>query len=154
MADGFSGITTISSMVITRSPVSPSFTTDTNAVDGVPMMQNLQIPYVQSQGYVNLRCVWTLGCPAELHFEANKTQPHWLFRQHEIQFPSVWSKLFPDTELPQIIGQPCCAQFAVTREVVKSRALADYKRYRDWLIETDMYDINSGRVFEYIWHSK
>jgi hypothetical protein len=29
--------------------------------DGVRVLSRLQVPYIEQQGYVNLRCVWTLG---------------------------------------------------------------------------------------------
>lgn len=35
--------------------------------DSARVLSRLQIPYVQEQGYVNMRCVWTVGCPAEIH---------------------------------------------------------------------------------------
>lgn len=33
--------------------------------DGKMLLSRLQLPYVLEQGYVSLRCVWTLGCPID-----------------------------------------------------------------------------------------
>ena len=34
--------------------------------DGLPMLRRLQLPFLEEQGYVNIRCAWSLGCPAEI----------------------------------------------------------------------------------------
>ncbi|KAK8086446.1 hypothetical protein PG994_001420 [Apiospora phragmitis] len=34
--------------------------------DGLATLQHFQFPYLRAQGYVNLRCVWVIGCPAEI----------------------------------------------------------------------------------------
>ena len=66
--------------------------------------------------------------------------------------PEAWATMFPDVELPQKIGAPCCAQFAVTREQVLKRPLEDYERIHKWLMDTELKDSMSGRVMEFLWH--
>lgn len=34
--------------------------------DTLPLLQRFRVPYLQEQGYVNLRCVWAPGCPVEI----------------------------------------------------------------------------------------
>ena len=53
---------------------------------------------------------------------------------------------------PSQIGAACCAQFAVSKEQVRTRPLSDYKRFRDWIVETEKSDAKSGRVLEFLWH--
>jgi hypothetical protein len=60
--------------------------------------------------------------------------------------------LFPNESIPQSFGVACCAQFAVSRDRVVARPKADYVRWRDWLMETDLLDVKSGGIMEYMWH--
>lgn len=62
-----------------------------------------------------------------------------------------WSDLFPLDPIPDVLAQPCCAQFAVSRDRIQSIPLARYVFYRDWLLHTQLSDYISGRVWEYIW---
>ncbi|KAJ5535992.1 hypothetical protein N7513_009178 [Penicillium frequentans] len=110
-------------------------------------VQRLQLDYVRRVGYTNLRCDWSPGCPDEVY----------PFRQlagrtTEIAFAGAWIKIFNNTDIPEVIGTPCCAQFAVTREQVLARPLSDYEHYYRWLMDTQLDDETSGRVFEYLWH--
>ena len=112
------------------------------------MLQNLQIPYLLSQGYTNLRCVWLLGCPAELTFDT-PSDPD---KSTQMAYPQAFMDLFPGRTLPSSIGVTCCAQFAVTRETIQTHTKAEYEHYRDWLLQTDLPDHVNGRIFEYSWH--
>ncbi|KAH8679831.1 hypothetical protein BGZ60DRAFT_400758 [Tricladium varicosporioides] len=117
--------------------------------DGVPMLKNLQLPYLLSQGYANLRCVWTLGCPSEMNLEetnVDKSKTTWL------AYPRAFKELFPNETLPKVVGVACCAQFSLTRSKIRERPIEDYKRYRQWLLDTPLEDHISGRVLEYSWH--
>ena len=123
------------------------------------MLSRLQLPFVKAQGYVNLRCVWTLGCPAEIRpldeFEApaaDDAGPSEDARAGAFYEPA-FEELFPDLPVPEVIGASCCAQFAVTAEKIRKRPRSDYERYRCWLLETTLPDDISGRIMEYSWHS-
>lgn len=122
-------------------------------------MERLQLPYIQSQGYVSLRCVWTLGCPAEIHplTEAlappPASDPTARGARAGSFYKDVFEELFPDEAVPEVVGAPCCAQFAVTAERIRMRPKSDYERYRDWLEKTPLRDDLSGRILEYSWHS-
>ncbi|KAH0365600.1 hypothetical protein KCU65_g5971, partial [Aureobasidium melanogenum] len=120
--------------------------------DGVRTLSRLQIPYVLEQGYVNLRCVWTLGCPTEirpLEHPANEITSETSASQ---VYAAAFQELFPGIPIPESIGVSCCAQFAVTRETILRRPREDYEKYRRWLLETGLEDGLSGRVLEYSWH--
>ncbi|KAK5797356.1 hypothetical protein VI817_003647 [Penicillium citrinum] len=115
--------------------------------DNALTVQRLQLDYVKKNGYANLRCNWEPGCPAEV-------QP---FRQlagrtTEIAFAGAWMRIFNNTDVPEIVAVPCCAQFAVTREQILARPLSQYLAFHRWLLETELDDDTSGRVFEYLWH--
>ncbi|CAI7642889.1 unnamed protein product [Penicillium bialowiezense] len=115
--------------------------------DNVLTVQRLQLDYLRKTGYLNLRCDWTPGCPDEV-------QP---FRQMagrttELAFAGAWIRIFNNTDIPEMVATPCCAQFAVTREQVHKRPRSDYESYHHWLMTTELDDETSGRVFEYLWH--
>lgn len=118
----------------------------------VASLQKLRLDYVQSNGYVNLRCNHVPGCPAELQPFRDPPEKDNPDRQTENLLPGVWDSLFPGVELPHVIGVPCCAQFAVSGDRARERPLEDYVRIRDWLVETDLSSDVSGRVLEYMWH--
>ena len=126
--------------------------------DGKRVLSRLQLSYVLQQGYVSLRCVWTLGCPVEIRpFEeaqapAPASDPHSDKARAGSFFKSAFEELFPDTPVPEAVGVTCCAQFAVTAETIKQRSRSDYERYRAWLLKTDLNDHLSGIVMEYLWH--
>jgi hypothetical protein len=118
--------------------------------DGVPMLRRFQVPYLHQQGYVNLRCAWTLGCPAEIH-------PHTDTHRDDVHageyFKNGFMELFPGVDVPDEVGVSCCAQFGVTSWKVRERPKSDYVRFRQWLSKTPLKDDLSGRIMEYSWHS-
>ena len=128
---------------------------DNNIVylDGVPLMQSLRPEYILSQGYTNLRCVWSLGCPAEIRPTQDNNRPeNDQAGQTQEVYAEAFKVLFPGQPLPEVIGVACCAQFAATREKIRERPVEDYQRYRDWILNTTLEDSISGRVMEYSWH--
>jgi len=136
--------------------------------DNVLAMRSLQLDFVVQNGYVNLRCNLNPGC----------TKAYKRLKSHVNS--EVWKEIFsgtttlPTTEISQNItaddftssprdrenanymnvgiASACCAQFAVSREQVLRRPLEDYVKIRQWVIDTERDDANSGRVMEYLWH--
>ncbi|KAL2828055.1 hypothetical protein BDW59DRAFT_143713 [Aspergillus cavernicola] len=117
--------------------------------DGVPVLRNFQLPYLEKQGYVNLRCAWVLGCPDEIHplSDTHREAVH-----AGEYFKNGFKELFPGVEVPDAVGVSCCAQFSVTSWKIRERPKSDYERYRKWLSGTDLSDDLSGRIMEYSWH--
>ncbi|KAJ9302949.1 hypothetical protein DTO271G3_323 [Paecilomyces variotii] len=117
--------------------------------DGVPMLRNFQIPYLEAQGYVNLRCVWNLGCPSEIRpfHDTHREDVH-----AGEYFKTGFMELFPESEVPEVVGVSCCAQFGVTKWKIRERPKSDYEHFRNWLKTTDLTDELSGRIMEYSWH--
>ena len=120
--------------------------------DGGTMLSRLQVPYILAQGYVNVRCVWLLGCPDEVHVRDPRPS-----HQSEVNFREGFIELFPDraskNDIPDVVGVSCCAQFAVTRNKVLELPRSEYERIRAWLRDTSLKDDISGRIMEYSWHS-
>ena len=116
--------------------------------DAVQMMSRLSSERVQREGFMNMRCHWSPGCPDWMH---PGTVDEDINKQEEIQLPKSWSELFPFDPVPQVLAQPCCGQFAISRDRIRSLPLVKYVFYRDWLLRTSLSDYLSGRVWEYMW---
>ncbi len=127
--------------------------TDTPLHDNVVALRTLQIPFVQENGYVNLRCNWNPGCEEAHRFNKHVTPAVWqdVFAGTSTLRTNL-SSLNSETRAPAQVAAACCAQFAVSRDRVRQRPLSDYERFRQWIIDTEMDDAKSGRVMEFLWH--
>jgi hypothetical protein len=111
------------------------------------MLAQLSLEHVYSSGYFNLRCDWRPGCPAWLNLTA-APDPN---KMEQIYISQAWRELFAEEDMPALLGQPCCGQFAVSGERIRSIPIERYISYRDWLLHTSLSDAISGRVWEYFW---
>ncbi|EAU38757.1 conserved hypothetical protein [Aspergillus terreus NIH2624] len=119
---------------------------DGNAAE---MLRRLNPARIIREGYMNLRCTWAPGCPDWLHpgtLEEDES------KQEETMLAKSWGEIFPDHPIPDVLAQPCCAQFAVSRERILSIPKARFVYYRDWILRTELSDYISGRIWEYLWH--
>jgi hypothetical protein len=117
--------------------------------DAAEMIKLLSSERVQRLGYMNMRCHWHPGCPEWMHpgvieEDANK--------QEETAMAKCWSELFPHEPIPRVLAVPCCAQFALSRNRIRTIPLSTFKFYRNWLLKTELSDYISGRIWEYLWH--
>lgn len=127
---------------------------DNPLYDSVVSIENLNLDFVREAGYVNLRCTWMIGCPAELEpARYLRERPEDPQHPTAVEFPDQFKILFPDTPVPELVGGGCCSQFAVSREQVLQRPKSDYERFRRWLMNTKLDSGTSGRILEYSWHS-
>ncbi|KAG0154697.1 hypothetical protein PDIDSM_265 [Penicillium digitatum] len=118
------------------------------AGDAAQLLRRLNLNRVIREGYMNTRCGFGPGCPAWMHpgaLEADES------KQEEIMLARAWGELFPDQEIPSVLAQPCCAQFALSRDRIRSIPRARFVFYRDWLLSTDLSDYITGRIWEYFW---
>ncbi|KAH6681975.1 hypothetical protein B0J14DRAFT_469329 [Halenospora varia] len=116
--------------------------------DAVEMISRLSAERVTREGYMNMRCHWGPGCPAWMH---PGTVEEDINKQEETVLAQSWSELFPLDPIPNVLAQPCCAQFAISKERIRSMPITRYTFYRDWLLRTTLSDYISGRVWEYVW---
>lgn len=117
-------------------------------LSSTPMIARLSAERVQREGFMNLRCSWNPGCPDWMHPGTTEVNA---FKQEEAVLAKSWSELFPLDPIPDVLAQPCCAQFAISKERIQSLPLARYVYWRDWVLRTKLPDAISGRVFEYVW---
>ncbi|KAL9108655.1 MAG: hypothetical protein Q9227_006601 [Pyrenula ochraceoflavens] len=107
---------------------------------------------VARNGYMNSRCHLDPGCPDWLRVAGDKRPPDPLKKMEETSFTvDVWREIHPADVPPFAVSQPCCAQFAVSRDRIRARPLSDYIHYRNWLLNTTLADLVSGRIMEYSW---
>ena len=116
--------------------------------DATELLKRLSNERVIREGYMNLRCHWDPGCPERLRPGTSLLDNS---KHEERATAAAWAEMFPDDPIPDALGAPCCAQFAVSRERIRSIPKAKFERYRDWLLRTKETDWISGRVFEYLW---
>ncbi|KAI5198272.1 hypothetical protein E4T39_06855 [Aureobasidium subglaciale] len=118
--------------------------------DNARALSRLQLPYVQKQGYVNLRCAWRPGCPSEIrpHDASIGALSDKFGMRTGPFFAGAFRELLPDLAVPEDVGVGCCAQFAVSKQQILKRPLEDYERLRRWLAETELESSISGRIFE------
>lgn len=116
--------------------------------DAVEMISRLSDNHVIRRGYVNLRCEWDPGCPEWLHPVHSQAS---LAKQEEEVLSRCWGELFPSDPVPPFLSQPCCAQFALSKERILSIPMSRYLFYRDWILTTPLSDYISGRIWEYLW---
>jgi Protein of unknown function (DUF3431) len=118
--------------------------------DAIETIQRLSSPKVIRDGYMNLRCHWDPGCPDHIHpsvqDDKNGNVPE------AVVIGRAWLELFPDAVAPPaVLSQPCCAQFALSKARILNLPLDRYIFFRIWLLNTDIDDRVSGRIWEYVW---
>ncbi|EME42607.1 hypothetical protein DOTSEDRAFT_155516, partial [Dothistroma septosporum NZE10] len=113
------------------------------------IVRNLDRGKVLKDGYFNLRCHWTPGCQPGIDPSATEYDED---KREEMVIGEAWRTLFPLHEVPELLAQPCCSQFAVSREAVRAHPVERYVQFRNWLLASRLSDYITGRVFEYFWH--
>jgi hypothetical protein len=117
--------------------------------DTAMTIRHLSDTRVTREGYMNLRCMFYPGCPAWLRLNAKEEVEE---KKEELLVAKAWKELFPNDPMPDILGQPCCSQFALSADRIRAIPLNEYKRLRNWLLKTKLRNSMSGRIFEYLWH--
>lgn len=112
----------------------------------------LDLREVRERGYTNLRVNWAGGCPAwinttiregsDLEFEDKATREAFLANFGSISKSRV--------EVPETLAQPCCSQFAVTRDTIRSVPRQQYANFVHWLLTASMDDYMIGRTWEHM----
>ncbi|KAJ9658039.1 hypothetical protein H2201_007934 [Coniosporium apollinis] len=116
--------------------------------DAAQMLRRLSSERVMREGYMNMRCHWDPGCPDWMHPGEVEED---INKQEQTMVAKAWSEIFPLDPIPDVLAQACCAQFALSKERIRSIPLASFVWYRDWLLKTQLSDYISGRIWEYMW---
>ncbi|OJD35983.1 histone-lysine n-methyltransferase 2b [Diplodia corticola] len=113
------------------------------------ILKHLNFRKIVRDGYANLRCHRYPSCPDHL-FPIAKNSSQWGIPEEAV-FAEAWMELLPFEEVPEVVSQPCCGQFAVSRERIQMLPKAQYEHFRRWLMYTTLEDRLSGRVWEYMY---
>lgn len=121
-------------------------------LDSAEMIRRLRDERVARVGYMPARCNHDPGCPDWIHMDRPEIDYEPVKKPEEPMFTKqIWRELHPGAPIPPALSQPCCAQFALSRDRVRQIPRAKFIWYRDWLTNTKLDDAWSGRVFEYMW---
>ncbi|KAH8602819.1 hypothetical protein B0O99DRAFT_679805 [Bisporella sp. PMI_857] len=120
------------------------------------IINNLDLGEVKRRKYMNLRVDWKNACPdwintTKTELPGSKLQLAESLKLEEPYMKGAFLQNFPADPLPPILAQPCCSQFAVTREAILSIPLEQYQYQQSWLVDTKLSDHLSGRVWEHMW---
>ncbi|KAF2493232.1 hypothetical protein BU16DRAFT_74337 [Lophium mytilinum] len=112
------------------------------------MLRALSSHKVVRDGYFNLRCHQSPGCSDQVHHLGAEFG---IENPKLAAFAMAWTEILPATPMPKVLRQPCCSQFAVSRERIRALPLEQYGFFQDWVLATELTDALSGRVWEYLW---
>ncbi|KAI0002689.1 hypothetical protein F4779DRAFT_127309 [Xylariaceae sp. FL0662B] len=114
------------------------------------VLSHLDLDQVMQMQYFNLRVAWQDACPDWINTTTALTEvdDH---KKEEPYMHEAFSENFGTNQVPEILGGPCCSQFAVTRDAVRRHPRSQYKMNMDWLVQTDWTDYIAGRVWEHMW---
>lgn len=122
--------------------------------DSIEIVKRLNTARVMREGYQNLRCEWGPGCPDWIRplappedLDANDPNS----KPEQSEMANSFQRLFPGKIIPQVLAQPCCAQFALSKDRIRSIPKEQLIYWRDWLVTTHLTDHLSGRIMEYLW---
>jgi hypothetical protein len=115
-------------------------------------LARLDLDQVLQKGYLNLRTTWEgsgdNSCPNG--FSTRKTlreSP----KGEEFLMGRAFRANFPGETVPEILSGPCCSQFAVSKDAVRSRPLKQYERSTKFLLDSSWSDQMIGRTWEHMW---
>lgn len=117
-------------------------------------ISHLDLDELRRRQYMNLRISWLRACPNWINTSVTSIWTEGFdekLRPEERFMKRAFVDNFPDDPVPAILSQPCCSQFAVTREAIRSVPRKQYKRQMEWLQNTRLESDLSGRVWEHMW---
>ena len=119
-------------------------------------ISHLDLLEVKERGYANLRVSWKNACPDWINTTVTDRNS---LKLEERFTRDAFLENFGSTsefrvEVPEILAQPCCSQFAVTRETIRSTPREQYGHFIHWLETAAMNDAILGRTWEHMfqWH--
>ncbi len=123
-------------------------------LDSLSEVQHLRPSYVTKKGYVSTRCL--PGCENIIPLATYSVDPSaYVGVGRDVQLASLLDEFMDRRRgemVPTKLAAPCCSQFAVSRETIQGRSLVWWKRLRQWLLDTPLDNMTSGRLLEYTWH--
>lgn len=115
-------------------------------------VSHLDMLEVKKRGYANLRVSWENACPDWINTTISDRDD---LKMEERYTRDAFLANFGSTsesqlEVPEILAQPCCSQFPVTKEAIRSVPREHYEHFIHWLETAAMSDAILGRTWEYM----
>lgn len=110
-------------------------------------IDHLDLEEVKRRGYANL----IIRCPEATRTNVTYENGYDPIHTEEPFMAQAFQANFPGDEVPDILSAPCCSQFAVSREAVRSNEREQYQRHIDWLRKSELTDHLLGRLWEHLW---
>ncbi|KAH8598207.1 hypothetical protein B0O99DRAFT_616150 [Bisporella sp. PMI_857] len=129
-------------------------------------LNHLNLATVLERKYLNLRTSWKNACPdwinttnglngstSNIFFSSALHDAEALGSEkfEEPYMRAAFQENFPGTVVPEVLAQPCCSQFAVSREAIRAVERERYAAMMDWLLKTPLSDQLTGRMWEHMW---
>ncbi|TVY84874.1 hypothetical protein LSUE1_G000680 [Lachnellula suecica] len=112
-------------------------------------LNHLDLNEVLQRQYLNLHVDWKHACPAWINTSSTSNENESKFEQPFMA--AAFTANFPNETVPEILAQPCCSQFAVTREAILSVPREQYQHQINWLLRSAFSDELTGRMWEHMW---
>lgn len=118
----------------------------------------LRAEHILEVGYASTRCVNALpSCENIVPLEGGRLGrfpdfAHLDRKTHLVTLLEAFLEPVKGETVPPKLAAPCCAQFAVSGERIRSRSVEWWIGLRHWLLETPLQSLNSGRLMEHLWH--
>ncbi|KAF8852022.1 hypothetical protein BDZ45DRAFT_630917, partial [Acephala macrosclerotiorum] len=107
-------------------------------------LNKLDLKEVGERGYLNPRTSWENARPVWINTSK--------LREEESFIRGAIQEIFPGREAPEGLASPCCSQFAITKDRIRSIPGKRYKAAIDWLLNTELESKISGRVWKHLGH--
>ncbi|CAK7211606.1 hypothetical protein SBRCBS47491_001181 [Sporothrix bragantina] len=127
------------------------------AMDSLDEVRRLRPQYVARRGYASLRCL--PGCENVIVL-ANYAVERSEFPRvgRDVQLTTLLDDFLDkspeglDERVPVRLASPCCAQFAASRTAIRRRSREWWLSLRQWVADTPLSNMESGRLMEHTWH--
>lgn len=118
-------------------------------------LTRLRSSFILKAGYASTRCL--PGCENIVKLAGGQPGDFAKFASldrkiHLVTLLDAFLEEEKGETIPDKIAAPCCAQFAVSREAIRRREREWWVDLRNWVINTPLQSLNSGRLMEHLWH--
>lgn len=124
------------------------------SLDSLTEVTSLRTSHVARRGYVSARCL--PGCENLIPLaDTSVAMDDLVYVGRDVHLTTLLDEFLDRSRgerVPPRLAAPCCAQFAASRAAITARPREWWVRLRQWLIDTPLDNMTSGRLMEHTWH--
>lgn len=124
------------------------------SLDSLTEVTSLRTSHVARRGYVSARCL--PGCENLIPLADHSVDMgNLVYVGRDVHLTTLLDEFLDRSrgeQVPPRLAAPCCAQFAASKSAILARPKEWWVRLRQWLIDTPLDNMTSGRLFEHTWH--